>query len=164
MDKYIKFANALKSRGYKMRLGLDETSSALKVSIFPVRETYSFVQNYVYVGCYPEMDAEGFILPDIKFKVFSKVDKDTFLSLSDRELNAVVTTRNDLIYFCKLLNELGVSFDKDFMPFGSWWLNPNSFILCMYSASVQTGAVVLRDFPFPFEETVKSANGGASNE
>ena len=166
MDKYTKLAEALKSRGYKMRVGKDSscTTSILKVSIFPVRENYSFVQDYVYINCYPIMDEEGFILPNLEFCVCSSMDKETFLSLSDRELNAVVTTRNDLIYFCKLLNELGVNFDDDFTNSDNWWRNSNSFVNRMCAAAFRTGAVVLRDFPLPNEEIKSCVDGGASVE
>ena len=78
MDKYTKLAEALKSRGYKMRVGKDSSckTSILKVSIFPVRENYSFVQDYVYINCYPIMDEDGFILPNLEFCVRSSMDFD----------------------------------------------------------------------------------------
>lgn len=145
--KCIKFAKALKSRGYKMRIGLDK-DNYLKLGIFPADKRLSFVEDYVKIGYYPIME-DGYLM-GWKFGIFSKMDKETFISLSPKELNAVVTARNDLLYFSDLLNSVGFS-DKDAWNSKRWYMYSDSFVGCMFVASLITRASILRDVYRPGE-------------
>lgn len=131
MYDYEKVLSALKKRGYMMVFDKDTETNLLTLSVVSKCKGTGFVHKYVWLSWDINADDE------IEFCVDSTMNSDIFCSLSIADLNAITKARNDLLYFCDLLNDLHIAFLD--MQNGVSVEVLNRF----RKASVSTGATVL---------------------
>ena len=102
MYDYEKVLSELKQRGYMLVFDKITGNDIISLDIVSKQKGMGFVHKYVWLTWDISSSFE------FDFYVNCNMDEELFCSLPVRDLNAIAKARNDLKYFCGLLNNLHI--------------------------------------------------------
>lgn len=102
MYDYEKVLSELKQRGYMLVIDKVPAVDIASLNVVSKEKGVGFVHKYVWLTWDITFNFE------LEFSVDCAMDETLFCKLSVKDLNAIAKARNDLKYFCGLLNKLHI--------------------------------------------------------